>query len=92
MPTPPFPILSWAIQLTIGAILVAMLIRAIASWFRIDERYAFIRLCARLTDPFLEPVRRIIRPSGFIDLSWFIVWFLLRTLQYLLIPALPPGW
>ncbi len=42
-----------------GAIIIAMLVRAIASWFRIDERYAFIRFLARLTDPFIVPIRRI---------------------------------
>ncbi len=47
-----------------GAIIIAMLVRAIASWFRIDERYAFIRFLARLTDPFIVPIRRIIRPVG----------------------------
>jgi len=69
-----------------------MLVRAIASWFRIDERYAFIRFLARLTDPFIVPIRRIIRPVGVIDIAFFIGWFLVATIQKLLLQSLPNGW
>lgn len=75
-----------------GAIIIAMLVRAIASWFRIDERYAFIRFLARLTDPFIVPIRRFIRPVGMIDMAFFIGWFLVYTMQRLLLQALPTGW
>jgi YggT family protein len=75
-----------------GSIIIAMLVRAIASWFRIDERYALIRFLARLTDPFIVPIRRIIRPVGMIDVAFFIGWFLVGTIQTLLLQALPPGW
>ncbi len=76
----------------IGALILALLIRAIASWFRIDERFAFIRFLARLTDPFITPIRRIVRSVGVIDLSFLIAWFLLITIQILLLQALPTGW
>ncbi len=78
----------------IGLVILAMLIRAIASWFRLDERIAFIRFMARITDPFIVPVRRIARiPSVMgMDLSYFVVWFLLITLQLLLLQALPASW
>ncbi|MBA2396251.1 MAG: YggT family protein [Ktedonobacteraceae bacterium] len=65
-----------------------MLIRAIASWFRIDERYAFIRFLARITDPFITPVRRLVPPVGFIDLSFIVTLFLLIILSQLLQQAL----
>ncbi len=75
-----------------GVIIIAMFVRAIASWFRIDERYAFIRFLARLTDPFIVPIRRIIRPVGMIDIAFFIGFFLVYTIQTLLLQALPNGW
>ena len=75
-----------------GAIIIAMFVRAIASWFRIDERYAIIRFLARLTDPFIVPVRRIIRPVGIFDIAFFIGWFMVITMQHLLLQALPKGW
>lgn len=85
-------ILHMVVEIGISLILLAMLARVILSWFRIDERYAFVRFIAKLTDPFLEPVRRIIRPVGVMDMSYIVVWFLLQTMQILLLQALPPGW
>jgi YggT family protein len=76
----------------IGFIILAMLVRAIASWFRFDERYAIIRFLARITDPFIDPIRRIVKPVGVLDLSFLIAWFLLSTIQLLLLQALPVGW
>ena len=75
-----------------GAIIIAMFVRAVASWFRMDERYAFIRFLARLTDPFIVPIRRIIRPVGMIDIAFFRGFFLVYTIQTLLLQALPSGW
>jgi YggT family protein len=75
-----------------GAIIIAMFVRAIASWFRIDERYAIIRFLARLTDSFIVPIRRIIRPVGIFDIAFFIGWFMVITMQHLLLQALPKGW
>jgi YggT family protein len=89
---PPFPIVSFLVKYGIGIIILAMLVRAIASWFRLDERYAFIRFLARITDPFITPVRRIVRPVGVIDLSFIVTWFLLVVIQQLLLQALPLGW
>ena len=89
----PLPILHFLIIYGIGFILLAMFARAILSWFRIDERYAFVRFLARVTDPFIEPVRRVMRPvGGLIDLSYFVTWFLLYIIQTLLLQSLPPGW
>lgn len=75
----------------IDALVIAMLIRVFASWFQFDERFAFIRFLARLTDPFIVPIRRIVRPAaGLFDFSFLIAWFLLITIQVLLTQALPP--
>lgn len=76
----------------IGFIILAMLIRAIASWFGIDERFAFIRFLARITDPFIDPIRRYVKPIAFLDLSFLIAWFMLSIVQILLLQALPIGW
>ena len=88
----PIPIVSWIIYYGIGFIILAMIVRAFASWFRLDERYAIIRFLARITDPFIEPIRRIIPPIGMFDMAFIIAFFMLRTLQVLLLQALPRGW
>ncbi|HLI71340.1 MAG TPA: YggT family protein [Ktedonobacteraceae bacterium] len=76
----------------IGVLSLALLIRAIASWVRIDERYAFIRFLARITDPFILPFRRFVPPIGILDVSWIMAFFLLFILQILLAQSLPVGW
>jgi len=88
----PIPIVSWIIYYGIGFIILAMIVRAFASWFRLDERYAIIRFLARITDPFIEPIRRIVPPIGMFDMAFIIAFFMLRTLQILLLQGLPPGW
>ena len=91
---PPLPvhIVSLVIQLGIGFLILAMLVRAIASWFRFDDRFPIIRLLARITDPFIEPARRIVGQVGVIDLSFFVTWFMLSMIEVLLLQSLPVGW
>ncbi len=92
MYTPPFPILSKIIEIGINILLVAMFIRAIASWFRMDERIPFIRFLARITDPFIEPCRRLFGTVWMLDVGWLAAFFFLSILQTLLLQSLPPGW
>ena len=89
----PIPIVHYLVTYGIGFIILAMLVRAIASWFRIDERFAFIRFLAYITDPFIAPIRRIIRTSSMlIDPSYLIAFFMLTTLEILLNQSLPYSW
>jgi YggT family protein len=86
------PIVNWIITYGISFIILAMFIRAVASLLRFDERYAIIRFLARITDPFIDPVRRIVPPMGIIDMAFIITFFLLRTMQVLLLQGLPANW
>jgi YggT family protein len=89
----PIPIMHFIVTWGIGAVILAMLIRAIASWFRIDERNAFIRFLARITDPFVMPARRIIGSTTMLfDFSFLIAFFMLSTISILLNQALPASW
>lgn len=67
-------ILSWAI-----------LIRVLLSWIpNLDRSNVAVQLLMQITDPVLEPARRIIPPIGGIDISPIVVLLLLRLLQQLL--------
>lgn len=67
-------VLSWAI-----------LIRVLLSWIpNLDRGNPLVRLLAQITDPVLEPARRIIPPIGGMDLSPIVVLLLLRLLQQVL--------
>jgi YggT family protein len=91
-PPLPLPIVSWIIQYGITCLLIAFFIRVFASWFGLDERVPFIRFLARLTDPFLEPSRRLVGRVGMLDLSYFVAPFFLLILRILLLQSLPYGW
>ena len=80
------------IKYGIGILIIAMIIRAFASWFGADERFVFIRFLARLTDPFISPIRRLVRPAGVFDMSFLIAFFFLITIEALLLQALPLYW
>jgi YggT family protein len=67
-------VLSWAI-----------LIRVLLSWIpNLDRGNPLVQLLAQITDPVLEPARRIIPSIGGIDISPIVVLLLLRLLQQLL--------
>jgi uncharacterized protein YggT (Ycf19 family) len=91
-PPLPIPIFFYLIYYGINVLVLAMLVRGFASMVHIDERYAFIRFLARLTDPFIRPLRRIVGQVWILDLSFIITLFILLILQTVLVQALPTGW
>jgi uncharacterized protein YggT (Ycf19 family) len=91
-PLLPIPIVFLIVYYGITALIIAIFIRVIASWLNIDERVTFIRILARMTDPFIVPCRRLIGRVGVLDLSYLVATFLLITLRILLVQSLPPGW
>lgn len=47
----------------------AIIIRSLLSWFPIDPSGPVVQLIVQITDPVLEPLRRVIPPIGMIDIS-----------------------
>jgi YggT family protein len=82
-------ILRGIVDYGITALIIAIFIRVLASWINLDERVAFIRFLARITDPFIIPCRRLIGRVGILDLSYLVATFLLFTLKILLLQSLP---
>lgn len=77
--------------LAVYSLLIIM--RIIFSWF-LSYLNPLQRFLVRVTDPVLEPFRRMIPPLGFIDISPIIVLFLMNLLQaavYGVLIAAPRG-
>ena len=55
----------------------AILIRSLLSWFPIDREGPVVQALAAITDPVLEPLRRVIPPIGMIDITPMIAMFAL---------------
>jgi YggT family protein len=58
-------------------LLIAIVIRALMSWFPGAQNNAFARLLHQITEPLLEPVRRVMPRAGMIDFSALAVIILL---------------
>lgn len=57
------------LYILIGAIIA----RSLLSWFPIDRNNQLVRVLDLVTEPLLDPVRRIMPRTGMIDFSAFIV-------------------
>ncbi len=63
-------IFTWALSL-------AIFIRAIISWFPIDPRSSLVTVLDQITEPILEPLRRIVPRLGMIDITPLVAILLL---------------
>jgi YggT family protein len=57
---------------------VAVFARAIVSWFGMDPRSPIIQVLDQITEPILDPIRRIMPRLGMIDFSPLIAILLLQ--------------
>jgi YggT family protein len=72
---------SQIICLTAFVLTLAIFARAILSWFNLDPRSPLIQALASLTDPIIEPIRRIMPRLGMIDLSPLVAIILLNFIS-----------
>ncbi len=71
------PAIAALFRLFLYALIVAIFLRAILSWFPLDPRAPYYQFLIRVTEPLLEPVRRLLPRLGAIDLSPMVVLLLL---------------
>ncbi len=60
---------------------VAIIARALLSWFNMDPRSPLIQALNQITEPILEPIRRIMPRLGMIDLSPLVAILLLQFIS-----------
>lgn len=54
-------------------LIFAIIIRSLLTWFPVDRNNELVRLLNNVTEPLLEPVRRIMPRTGMIDFSAMVV-------------------
>lgn len=54
-------------------LIFAIVIRSLLSWFPIDRNNELVRLLDMVTEPLIDPVRRIMPRTGMIDFSAMVV-------------------
>jgi YggT family protein len=63
-----------------------LLIRILITWIpNLDPHHPIVQLLFQVTDPVLEPARKLIPPIGMIDISPIVVFIALGILQDLLV-------
>ena len=64
-----------------SVLMIALVVRVIASWFGISRYRPWMRPFFVLTDWLIEPIRRILPPLGMFDLSPLAAWLVLILLR-----------
>ena len=57
------------VHLLIGIYIWVLVISALLSWFPIDQSSPLYQLLFRVTEPIIEPIRRVLPSTGMMDLS-----------------------
>ena len=63
--------------------MVAILIRAILSWFPVSKENPFVQVVFQVTEPVLGPLRRVVPTFGLVDLTPLVAIFLLQMINTL---------
>jgi len=67
---------------------IAIILRAILSWFPIDPRNPLVVFLHEVTEPILAPIRQVIPRLGMIDLSPLVAIILIQVVAQLATQAL----
>lgn len=77
----PRGILSFTVDALFTLLMGALIVRVIASWFGFGRYRRWMRPVYALTDWLVEPIRRILPPLGFVDLSPMVAWLALWVVR-----------
>ena len=68
---------------------IAVIARALLSWFDPTMRFPISQLIVDLTEPIIAPIRRVVPPiGGMIDLSPIVALILLQVIERVIISSL----
>jgi YggT family protein len=69
------------------ALSIAIIVRALLSWFDPSFRSSFGRLIHDITEPVVGPIRRVMPPLGMFDLSTIVAIVLIQVLERFLVSS-----
>lgn len=75
----------------IQVLMFAIFARAIVSWFPIDRGGPVVKALDAITDPIMQPLRRVIPLIGMIDITPMVAFFILMALSQALDKAIRSG-
>jgi YggT family protein len=75
-----------AVVILCYALIVAIIIRSLMSWFTVDPKNILVNVVQTITEPILAPLRRILPRLNMFDLSPMVAIILLYVIIWLLSP------
>ena len=80
------------INILVNILLIAIVARALMSWFPPPSQespfYIIRQMINQITDPIIEPIRRIMPSTGMLDLSPMVAMILLIVIRAILVAVL----
>jgi len=76
------------VGLSFTAVMLAIFLRVIASWFGVSPYRPWMRPIALLSDWIIEPIRRVLPPLGMFDMSPMVAWLVLWVVRGLVLGML----
>jgi len=76
------------INLLFTILYIAILIRILLSWIRVNPYNPLVQLLYQITEPVLAPFRRVIPPVGGMDFSPIVALIVLQLVQQFLVSIL----
>lgn len=73
--------LRFALSVLFQVLIIAIILRVIASWFGISPYKRWMRPVMALTDWLIDPIRRILPPFGMLDFSPLVAWLVLVVVR-----------
>ena len=81
--------ISGILNLLFTVLSIAVIARALLSWFDPTMRFPISQLLVDLTEPIIAPIRRIVPPlGGMIDLSPLVALVLLQVIERVIMSSL----
>jgi YggT family protein len=76
------------IDLVFNLLSLAILARALLSWFAVSPYHPAVRILDSVTDPILAPLRRFVPLIGMIDITPIVALFLIQIARQLVLSLL----
>lgn len=61
----------------------AVIARSLLSWFPVDQSSPLYQMLFKVTEPIIDPIRRVMPNTGMIDLSPMIAMLVLIVMQFM---------
>jgi YggT family protein len=84
----PRGLLYFAVNLLFSALMLALFLRVVASWFGVSPYSRPMRIAYGLTDWIIDPLRRVIPPLGMVDITPLVAYLMLILARRLLLGLL----